>query len=199
MSTTSSYPLREPQFLGQRCRRHSHRPDEYVPNIPYSFKIQISIDHITVLSIPFIVLWNTRISLRKKLVLLGMFSMTVVIMISAIIRVAVGMKYDRQINIDWLCFWSFVEVDIGMLHRSSIFPMFFRSLTLLVQQSLFHAFLPYDSFSSLLKVRARLERHLTQTHMSPCSRNRTIRIRKTSLTLSGISNHRLLMRYPCHP
>ncbi|CAG8946930.1 unnamed protein product [Penicillium salamii] len=68
-----------------------------------------------ILSIPFIVLWNTRISLRKKLVLLGMFSMTVGIMISAIIRVAVGMKYDRQINIDWLCFWSFVEVDIAII------------------------------------------------------------------------------------
>lgn len=43
-----------------------------------------------------------------------MFSATVVIMISAVIRVAVGMNYDRQINIDWLCFWSFIEVDIGM-------------------------------------------------------------------------------------
>ncbi|CAI7567797.1 unnamed protein product [Penicillium bialowiezense] len=68
-----------------------------------------------ILSIPFLVLWNTRISRRKKLVLLSMFSATVVIMISAVIRVAVGMNYDRQINIDWLCFWSFIEVDIAII------------------------------------------------------------------------------------
>ncbi|CAG8214086.1 unnamed protein product [Penicillium olsonii] len=73
------------------------------------------ITDLMILSIPFIVLWNTRISRRKKLVLLSMFSATVVIMISAIIRVAVGMEYDRQINIDWLCFWSFVEVDIAII------------------------------------------------------------------------------------
>ncbi|KAJ5102817.1 hypothetical protein N7532_003346 [Penicillium argentinense] len=32
-------------------------------------------------------------------------------MIVAIIRVAVDSTYDREINIAWLCFWSFVEVD----------------------------------------------------------------------------------------
>jgi hypothetical protein len=64
------------------------------------------------------VLWKTKISLRKKLILLSIFSATIFIMIVAVIRVAVGMTYDRQINIDWLCFWSFVEVDVGMLPRA---------------------------------------------------------------------------------
>ncbi|KAJ5329399.1 hypothetical protein N7452_009789 [Penicillium brevicompactum] len=68
-----------------------------------------------ILSIPFLVLWNTKISRRKKLILLSMFSATLVIMVSAVIRVAVGMEYDRQINIDWLCFWSFIEVDIAII------------------------------------------------------------------------------------
>ncbi|CAP93371.1 Pc16g07010 [Penicillium rubens Wisconsin 54-1255] len=68
-----------------------------------------------ILSIPFLVLWKTRISLRKKLILLSIFSATIFIMVTAIIRVAVGMDYDRQMNIDWLCFWSFVEVDVAII------------------------------------------------------------------------------------
>lgn len=75
---------------------------------------------ILVLSIPFLVLWKTQISLRKKLILLSIFSATIFIMVTAIIRVVVRMTYDRQMNIDWLCFWSFVEVDVGMLSQAFI-------------------------------------------------------------------------------
>ncbi|CAI7606710.1 unnamed protein product [Penicillium crustosum] len=68
-----------------------------------------------ILSIPFLALWKTRISLRKKLILLSIFSATIFIMVTAILRVAVGMTYDGQMNIDWLCFWSFVEVDVAII------------------------------------------------------------------------------------
>ncbi|OQD63722.1 hypothetical protein PENPOL_c009G07296 [Penicillium polonicum] len=73
------------------------------------------ITDLMILSIPFLALWKTRISLRKKLILLGIFSATIFIMVTAILRVAVGMTYDRQMNIDWLCFWSFVEVDVAII------------------------------------------------------------------------------------
>ncbi|OQE37851.1 hypothetical protein PENCOP_c009G04926 [Penicillium coprophilum] len=73
------------------------------------------ITDLMILSIPFLLLWRTKISLRKKLVLLSIFSATIFIMVVAIIRVAVGMTYDRQINIDWLCFWSFIEVDVAII------------------------------------------------------------------------------------
>ncbi|KAJ5420449.1 hypothetical protein N7465_002968 [Penicillium sp. CMV-2018d] len=73
------------------------------------------ITDLMILSIPFLALWKTRISLRKKLILLGIFSATIFIMLTAILRVAVGMTYDRQMNIDWLCFWSFVEVDVAII------------------------------------------------------------------------------------
>ena len=73
----------------------------------------------SVLSIPFLVLWKTRISLRKKLIMLSIFSATIFIMVTAVLRVAVGMNYERQMNIDWLCFWSFIEVDVGMLSQFS--------------------------------------------------------------------------------
>lgn len=35
-------------------------------------------------------------------------------MVVAVVRVAVDNTYDREINIAWLCFWSFVEVDTGL-------------------------------------------------------------------------------------
>ncbi|KAJ5794159.1 hypothetical protein N7457_000758 [Penicillium paradoxum] len=59
-------------------------------------------------------LWNTRISRRKKLLLLSIFSATILIMVTAIIRVAIGANYDRRVNINWLFFWSFVEVAIAI-------------------------------------------------------------------------------------
>ncbi|KAF4767276.1 hypothetical protein N7455_007004 [Penicillium solitum] len=58
------------------------------------------ITDLMILSIPFLALWKTRISLRKKLILLSVFSATIFIMVTAILRVAVGMTYDGQMNID---------------------------------------------------------------------------------------------------
>ncbi|EKV21494.1 efflux pump antibiotic resistance protein [Penicillium digitatum] len=73
------------------------------------------ITDLMILSIPFLVLWKTRISLRKKLIMLSIFSATIFIMVTAVLRVAVGMNYERQMNIDWLCFWSFIEVDVAII------------------------------------------------------------------------------------
>lgn len=78
-------------------------------------KMRLNTD-ILVLSIPIIVLWKTRVPLRKKVILLSIFSATVFIMIVAIIRVAVDTTYDQEINIAWLCFWSFVEVGAGAIN-----------------------------------------------------------------------------------
>lgn len=70
--------------------------------------------NIQVLSIPVLVLWNTRIPLRKKVIRLSIFSATILIMVIAIIRVAVDNTLNSEISIAWLCFWSFVEVDAGI-------------------------------------------------------------------------------------
>lgn len=66
-----------------------------------------------VLSIPILVLWSTKISSRKKIILISIFSATTLIMVIAIVRVVVGTTYDREMNVAWLCFWSFVEVNTG--------------------------------------------------------------------------------------
>lgn len=58
------------------------------------------------------VLWNARIACREKVILLLTFSVTVVIMIIAIVRVAVGADL-YHVDISWMCFWSLLESDAG--------------------------------------------------------------------------------------
>ncbi|KAF7715903.1 Uncharacterized protein PECH_005760 [Penicillium ucsense] len=68
-----------------------------------------------ILSIPIMVLWNTKISRRKKIILLSIFSATILIMIIAIIRVAVKASLNHQTDVAWLCFWSIVEGNTAIL------------------------------------------------------------------------------------
>ncbi|KAJ5590050.1 hypothetical protein N7450_004022 [Penicillium hetheringtonii] len=69
-----------------------------------------------ILSIPIIVLWKTRVPLRKKVILLSIFSATVFIMIVAIIRVAVDTTYDQEINV------AYVESSIVEYRGKKDFP-----------------------------------------------------------------------------
>ena len=52
-------------------------------------------------------LWHVRVPLGQKLILLGIFSLTVIVMIVAIIRVAV---VNKDGDISWLYLWSNVEM-----------------------------------------------------------------------------------------
>ncbi|KNG86927.1 hypothetical protein ANOM_005366 [Aspergillus nomiae NRRL 13137] len=70
---------------------------------------------ILILSIPILILWNTRISLRKKLILFGIFSATILVMAVAIIRVVVNNSLNSSVDIGWLYFWSFVEMGTGII------------------------------------------------------------------------------------
>ncbi|KAE8413509.1 hypothetical protein BDV36DRAFT_28382 [Aspergillus pseudocaelatus] len=70
---------------------------------------------ILILSIPVLILWNTHISLRKKLILFSVFSATILIMVVAIIRVVVNNSLNSSVDIGWLYFWSFVEMGTGII------------------------------------------------------------------------------------
>ncbi|KAI0513193.1 hypothetical protein F5B22DRAFT_648004 [Xylaria bambusicola] len=78
--------------------------------------IDIATD-LLILSIPFRILWNVQIPLKKKAILLGIFSLTIIIIITSILRVVlvkgVG-SATRVSSIDWLYLWSNVEVGIAI-------------------------------------------------------------------------------------
>jgi hypothetical protein len=68
-----------------------------------------------VLSIPIVTLWDTKISRRHKIILFSIFSATIVVMVIAILRVAVDTSLDGPVNLGWLIFWSFIEINTGIL------------------------------------------------------------------------------------
>ena len=71
--------------------------------------------NIKVMTIPAILLWNVRMPLGQKLALLGIFSLTIFVMIVSIVRVAVT-RTSATIQADqtWLFLWAHVEMGVGM-------------------------------------------------------------------------------------
>ncbi|KAF2194763.1 hypothetical protein K469DRAFT_547487 [Zopfia rhizophila CBS 207.26] len=70
---------------------------------------------ILILSIPTIILWNTRVPLRKKMVLFCVFGSTIAIMAVAIIRVTIVHSTKQGVELVWLYFWSMVEGGIATM------------------------------------------------------------------------------------
>ena len=62
-----------------------------------------------VILVPVNLLRKVRLSVRKKLALGGLFSITVIIMVFAIIRVVVVSSYSHRPDQTWLYLWSGVE------------------------------------------------------------------------------------------
>lgn len=67
-------------------------------------------DGIAVLSLPIMIVWRVRLPLRKKLILMAVFSLTVIVMAVSIIRVAVAYSPNQNFHIAWLYFWSNIEL-----------------------------------------------------------------------------------------
>lgn len=65
------------------------------------------------MTVPVSMLWKVQISLRQKLVLAGIFSLTVFIMVFAIIRVAVLSSSNNIRDQTWLYLWSAIEQTVG--------------------------------------------------------------------------------------
>lgn len=58
-------------------------------------------------------LWKVQISLRQKLALGGIFLLTVVIMIFAVLRAVLVTSATNRIDPIWLYLWSYIEQIVG--------------------------------------------------------------------------------------
>lgn len=65
-----------------------------------------------VILVPVNLLWSVRLSLRKKLALGSIFSITVFIMVFAVIRVVVVSSYSSMPDMSWLYMWSSIEQTV---------------------------------------------------------------------------------------
>lgn len=78
-----------------------------------------------------LILWKTRITFTKKLILLSVFSVTIIVMAIAIIRVVVNTSLDEPVDISWLYLWSFIEMGTGMFNHHHIeHPIFYYQIFL---------------------------------------------------------------------
>lgn len=60
-------------------------------------------------------LWNVRLPLRQKIMLMTIFSLTVVVMIVSIIRVTIVGLSTTNPDISWLYFWSNIEMSTAIV------------------------------------------------------------------------------------
>lgn len=73
---------------------------------------------VLIISIPVAILRHVQIPIQKKLLLLGIFSATVLIMAVSVVRVVLVSDLGSQLrepSIDWLYLWSNVEMGVGKL------------------------------------------------------------------------------------
>ncbi|KAI4269593.1 MAG: hypothetical protein LQ337_007189, partial [Flavoplaca oasis] len=87
-----------------------------------------SFSYIQIIFVPVNLLRKVRLSVRKKLALGGLFSITVIIMVFAIIRVVVVSSYSHQLDQTWLYLWSGVEQAVSIVVAClASFPALFKS------------------------------------------------------------------------
>ncbi|KAF6232725.1 hypothetical protein HO173_008939 [Letharia columbiana] len=86
-----------------------------------------------IILVPINLLWKVQLSFRKKFALGGIFCITVIIMVFAIIRAIVVSSYSQELDETWLYMWSSIEQAVsnlpfghlGTLLLGAPYPTFF--------------------------------------------------------------------------
>ncbi|OTB08910.1 hypothetical protein M426DRAFT_18309 [Hypoxylon sp. CI-4A] len=116
-----------------------------------TFKVNCALDVVTdflIMIIPITMVWNTRLRWRKKLALIGIFSLVIVTMIFSIVRVLVTSKLSRQPDTSWLYLWSSIEQCIAIIVACiSAFPRLFTQSNRAARP----VFVPSDTYRSMMK------------------------------------------------
>ena len=68
-----------------------------------------------VISVPVILLWNVRISIRRKLALGGILCLSICTIMISIIRLAGGGAINGRLDQSWILFWYDIEAAIAII------------------------------------------------------------------------------------
>lgn len=140
--------------------------------------------------VPLSLLWNLRIGLRQKLGLAGIFSLTVVIMIQSIIRVAV-LGSGSQFDLTWSWTWGTIELTVG---ESPLAPLIRYLLTMKSSQlSLWHAWLHFVHFSVTNRNPVRLNMTRKLPASGHCAAGRATLIGHSRIALTALPSSTLTM------
>ena len=77
-----------------------------------TFSVKADTESAAVITVPILMLWNVHISWKKKLALIGLFSLTIIVIIFSIVRVAVVTSRKSQADVTWLYMWSNIEMAV---------------------------------------------------------------------------------------
>ena len=65
------------------------------------------------MALPISMLWGVQMSFRRKLALIGIFSLAIITTVFAVIRVTIISTITKQPEPSWLYLWTSVEQCIG--------------------------------------------------------------------------------------
>jgi hypothetical protein len=66
------------------------------------------------MTVPLSILWRSRLPVRQKLALAGVFGLVVITIAVAIARLGLTVKKGKAMNLPWVVVWTGVEANIGM-------------------------------------------------------------------------------------
>jgi hypothetical protein len=92
------------------------------------------------MALPISVVWSIRVGLGRKILLGAIFSLVVITMTFAIVRVTVVSEGytttqqggHQQAEISWLYFWSFIEFAVGMCSYHHIYKHVLNHIAVIV-------------------------------------------------------------------
>jgi hypothetical protein len=65
------------------------------------------------MTVPLSILWRSKLPLRQKFALAGVFGLVLFTIVIAIIRVTLTTTRGKAMNLPWVIVWTGVEANIG--------------------------------------------------------------------------------------
>ena len=80
-----------------------------------AFTVYDIITDAMIMSIPILLLWDVKVSLRRKLALGGILCLSVFMVIIAVIRISAGKLPNGQVDICWIFMWHQIECCVAVI------------------------------------------------------------------------------------
>ncbi|KAK4160310.1 hypothetical protein QBC43DRAFT_220076 [Cladorrhinum sp. PSN259] len=118
-----------PEYILANCQKPDH-----VRYVRVTMKFNSAMDvcsDFLIMIIPVIMVWNTRLRLAKKMAFIGLFSLTIITMVAAIVRAVDNLAFrwnSGAQDVTYVFLWSSIEASLAVMVASfSAFPQLFAA------------------------------------------------------------------------
>ena len=70
-------------------------------------------ERLTVLVLPINLIWKLKIHIRQRIILGILLTLTIFVIVTAIVRVTIVLEQSRQLDLTWIFTWSAIEQTVG--------------------------------------------------------------------------------------